>query len=277
MQTPILLAVAGLLALASIPAQSESTDCSNPTIVVPDGRLNESVFPAPPPGKTNTTYWYGFFGQSGHSYAIEFLSPADNDPIHNSTTVSFNTFQVWGPNDVLTSCNGNSSVNKVSTSAYSPVLMHNPGYGDGERFAFTAATPGLYLMTISNSGGTGNYTFRVVDTTLFNPRWSTWSGYDTQWGFANLCDMAITGTLIVYDSNGYLVTQVSFTLTASGQPGSYTLRNSSAGDLNIARNRNGYAVFSYNGPPQAIQADAYFINATATVIVPTKFESRNSQ
>jgi len=268
---------AALFAAFAPPVLAESTDCTNPSIIVTDGRINQSIFNNPQPGVSNTTYWFGFFGQAGHSYSIEFVSPTDNDPIRNATTVSFNSFQVWGPNDVLVSCSGPSSVNKVTTSSYSPVLMHNRGFGDGERFAFVASTAGLYLMTISNSGGSGSYSFRVVDTTLFNPRWSTWSGYDTQWGFANLSDMPISGTFIVYDSNGNQVTQVSFSLSPSGQPGAYTLRASGPSDLNIRRSANGYAAFAYAGPPQAILADAYFINATATVIVPTKFETRNVQ
>lgn len=275
MRVPFLLAA--VLALIISTGFADSSDCTNPSIIVADGRINQSTFTNAQPGISTTTYWYGFYAQAGHSYSIEFVSPSDNDPLHNATTLLFNSFQIWAPNDYMVSCSGNSSVNKVSTSSYTPVLMHSPGFGDGERFAFVAASAGLYLMTISNSGGTGLYNFRVIDTTLFNARWSTWSGYDTQWGFANLSDMPISGTFIVYDSNGYPVTQASFTLSASGQPGSYTLRNSSSSDLNIRRSTNGYAVFAYSGPPQAILADAYFINATATVIVPTKFESRNSQ
>jgi len=264
----------GLWAVLLAPAAiAESTDCANPDIIVSDGRQNLSTFVAPPPGKSNTTYWYGFFGQSGHSYSVEFVSPSDNDPIRNDTTVAFNSFQVWGPKDVLISCGGNSSVSKVATYSYSPVLMRTPGYGDGERFSFVASSSGLYLMTMSNSGGTGGYSFRVVDTTLFNPRWSTWTGYDSQWGFMNLSDMDIPGTLSVYDLTGKLLKTVSMTIPA----GAIVQRFTGSSDLKLPRNTSGYAIFTHTGPPGALLADAYMLNGDATVVIAAKFEVRAPQ
>ena len=276
MAAKIFALFAGVALFASL-AIAESNDCTNPSIIVPDGRVNLGVFAAPPPGKTYLTYWYGFYGQAGHSYSVEFVSPADNDRILDSKTIFFNGFMIWGPSDHLSSCNGKSSVSFVNTSAFSPVLMHDPGYGDGERFAFIASASGLYVLTISNSGGAGSYSFRVVDTTLFNARWSTWSGWDTQWGFVNLSDMTITGAFVVYDSTGNQVSQVTINLNPGGQPGSYIMRGSHVTDLNLKRNTNGYATFAYIGPPQAMYCDSYTSNSSGSVIIPARFETRNAQ
>ncbi len=263
-----------ILALLFSPAGfAESTDCTNPDIIVADGRLNLSTFEKPAQGQPNRTYWYGFFGQSGHSYSVEFVSSTDNDPIRDDKTVSFNTFQVWAPKDVLISCGGTSSVSKVATHTYSPALQHSPGYGDGERFAFTTSASGLFLMTISNSGGTGNYSFRLVDTTLFNPRWSTWTGYDTQWGFMNASDMSIATSLSIYDATSKLLKSVSITVPAGG----IVVRSSAKSDLNLPRNASGYAIYTNTGPPGAIMADAYMLNSDATVVIPAKFEPRPPQ
>lgn len=253
-------------------ALAESTDCTNPDIIVADGRQNLSSFPGSTQGQPNTTYWYGFFGQSGHSYSVEFVSPTDNEPSLGQT-VAFNSFQIWGPRDVLISCGGTSSVNKIPTHAYSPALMRSPGYGDGERFAFVASSSGLYLMTMSNSGSTGDYSFRVVDTTLFNPRWSTWTGFETQWGLMNLSDMDIQGTFSVYDSSSKLLKSVAFTVPA----GQLAARYSGNTDLNLPRNTMGYVVFASSGPPGAILGDAYMLNGSASVVIAAKFEGRAPQ
>jgi hypothetical protein len=277
MATRLPVAIAACIVLSASLMLAESGDCTNPSIITPDGRINLSVFPAPAKGQ-NVTYWYGFYGQAGHSYSVEFVSPMDNDvpTAPNSYTISFNTFKLWGPNDTLFGCGGNSSVSYISTAAYSPVLMNN-GYGDGERWAFIAAVSGLYTLTISNSGGTGTYSFRVVDTTFFNARWSTWSGYDTQWGFTNLSDMPISGTFSIYNTatNQLVIAPIPMTIGA----GQIVVLSSNlgTGGLNLPRNTSGYAIFAHNGPPGAFLTDAYMLNGSATLVIYAKFEPRTAQ
>lgn len=253
-----------LLAIALVPfcvasVRAESTDCTTPVLIVSDGRVTPSIF------SQNATYWYGIYAQAGHSYSVEFEPAVDNYVA--SGRVYFTTVNVYGPNDALAACRGNSSVAVTQNSGYAPVIQ-KAGNGVGRRVSFTAQGAGLHLISVTNLAGTGSYTFRAVDTTLFNPRWSTWSGYSDQWGFFNVSDIPLTGTLSLYSANYGLLTSVQFTIP----PGGEVVRYASASDLNLPANRNGYATFSHNGPPGAVVADAYMTSPTGQVVTYVKFE-----
>jgi hypothetical protein len=236
---------------------AETSDCGNPALIVSDGRITESTF------IQNTTNWYGIYTQSGHSYSVEFVPSADN--FANTPKVQFTALGVFGPSDNVQGCHGTSTVLVTQNSGYSPAILKN-GNGAGRRISFTAVTAGLYLIYATNGSGAGSYTFRAADTTLFNPRWTTWAGRDDQWGFFNMSDMPVTGILSIYDANSQQLTSVRFTVPAGGE----LVKSSYATDLNLPRNNNGYAIFSHNGPPGAIIADAYIVAPTFTVY--TKFE-----
>ena len=254
----ILLSIAlGAVFPPILPA--ESTDCTIPVLIIADGRITQSSFPQ------NTTYWYGIYAQARHSYSVEFEPPADNYP--NTTRALLSPISVYGPNDNLQACRGTSSVAVTQNSGYAPVILKN-GNGAGRRLSFTAQTAGLHLISVFNGGGTGGYSFRSVDTTLFNPRWSTWSGYSSQWGFLNRSDMPVTGTLSVYDSSNVMLVSVQIIVPAGGE----VMRGSYPTDLNLSPNHNGYALFSHNGPPGAIVADAYMVGPAGSAVIFSKFE-----
>jgi hypothetical protein len=238
---------------------AESIDCTNPVVIIPDGRITQSSFPQA------TTYWYGIYGQAGHSYNVEFEPASDN--YSNSAHAVFAGINVFGPGDSLQGCRGTSSVAVTQTSGYAPVILKN-GNGAGRRVSFTARTAGLHVISVFNGGGAGGYSFRSVDTTLFNPRWSTWNGYLNQWGFVNRSDMPVTGNLSVYDSSNSMLVSVQIVVPAGGE----VMRASYPNDINLSPNHNGYAVFSHNGPPGAILADAYMISPTGASVIFSKFE-----
>jgi hypothetical protein len=241
-------------------ARAESTDCTMPVLVIPDGRITQSTF------SQNTTYWYGIYAQGGHSYSVEFVPPADN--YLNLSKVQISPLSVFGPSDSLAGCRGSSTLAVTQNSGYAPVILRN-GNGAGRRVSFTAASAGLYLMAVTNIAGTGSYSFRAVDTTLFNMRWSTRGGYGDQWGFLNISDMPVTGLLTIYDWSNTPIVSSQFTVPALGE----VTRNASPSDLNLPDRSNGFAMFSHNGPPGAIIADAYMISSTGLVVTYTKFES----
>ena len=243
---------------------AESTDCTRPVLIIADGRVTASTFPQ------NTTYWYGIYAQAGHSYSAEFAPPADN--YQNLTRVQFTTLSVFAPGDTLQSCHGASSVVVTQNSGYAPVILKN-GNGAGRRISFTAQDAGLHLIAVTNVAGTGSYTFRAVDTTLFNLRWSTWGGYTDQWSFMNVSDMPISGNLTIYTGTYKILASVQISIP----PGAYAFRLSGSSDLNLPVDAGGYAIFSHNGPPNSIIADAYMINATGTVVTYTKFQTSSAQ
>lgn len=252
----VLMVAAGL----AHPAQAESPDCSAPVLIIADGRITQSSFPQ------NATFWYGIYAQAGHSYSVEFEPPADN--YTNNTKVQFAPLIVFGPGDALQVCHGTSSVAVTQNSGYAPVILKDSN-GAGRRISFTAQSAGLHVISVTNVAGSGNYSFRALDTTLFNLRWSTWGGYDDQWGFVNLSDMPVTGTFTVYDLNNRAIAAMQFSIPAGGGVVRYSMNF----DLNLPRNTSGYAFFSHNGPPNSIIADAYMISPTGAVVTYTKFEA----
>ena len=255
-----------LLALAAPRGFGESKDCLNPDVIVPDGRIVQSQFEGSDNG-SNPAYFYTFYGQAGHSYSVEFVATTDNE--NNGRAIRFFNFVIWAPADKLAACTGNSSLTTVDTRKYSPALARD-SYGTGRRLAFVQPTSGFDLLTIANSAGAGEYSYRVSDTTLFTPRWSTYSGFDSQWGFMNMSDMTVDGTFNVYDSGNRLLASTQVSIPAGGE----VFRYSSSSDLNLPRDRVGYAYFAHTGPPRAILADSYMLNSAGTVIIFSKFETR---
>ncbi len=272
----ITVVLAGLLALAAC-GWAESQSCLAPDLMVTDGRIVSSNFEGSANG-FNPTYWYAFYGQAGHSYSVEFVATTDNES--SNLSINFVNLTVWGPNDISglreNGCRGATTLSLIATQAFTPTLARTVSggvYGTGQRTALVQPASGIDIVAVTNSQGAGGYSYRVVDTTLFNARWSTWTGYDTQWGFTNTSDMPITGTLSIYETSAHLL----WSGTISVAPGGQVFRSSAASDLNLPRNDAGYAIFSHTGPPQAIIADSYMLNGNATVVVYTKFETRNSQ
>ena len=88
-----------------------------------------------------------------------------------------------------------------------------------------------------------------------------------------MSDMPITGTFYVYGSNNQLIKSVTITI----QPNQQVFHSTYSYDLNLPRSRDGFAIFTHNGPPGAILADANIQNSTMTVVLPSKFESRYAQ
>lgn len=259
--------------LIAIGALGEATDCINPGLVQADNRMVTSHFAGTVNG-VSPTYWYAFYGQAGHSYSVEFVPTTDNDNI--GTSILFSNLYVWGPGDLgslqQNGCYASSSVAFYATQSYSPAVAKTK-YGMGQRISLFAASAGLYVVSVTNAQAAGTYSYRFTDTTLFNPRWSTWSGFDTSWGFTNMSDMPITGTLYVYGAGNQLLAAKQISIPANQQ----VFRSSNPSDLNLPRNNAGFALFAHNGPPGAVVADAYMQNGNATSTVPAKFESRYTQ
>ena len=245
--------ILGCVVVVSAVLCAESTDCGAPVIVIPDGRLSLSTFPQ------NTLYWYGVYALAGHSYTVEFESAPYNSS--SATGAVFSAIAVYGPSDALVGCRGVSSVTVTPNDGYSPVIRKSPN-GTGRRVSFTGQSAGLYLVSISNVGNTGPYSFRVTDTTMVNPRWSTYGGYFTHWGLLNVSDMTVTGVFTVYDPSSKALASILVTLA----PGTEQFHTSLPSDLNIAPNSAGYATFSHNGPTDAVIGDSYMVSPSGAII-----------
>jgi len=199
------IAAVTLLLLSSTYVFAESKNCLYPSLAVPDGRVVNSQFEGTSHGN-NPQYWYAFYGQATHSYSLEFVPTVDNE--NNNVGISFTNLTAWGPGDIAglqgNDCFVPTTLSLTATQAFSPAVAHGK-YGAGQRISFTQPTSGLVILTITNLAAAGGYSYRITDTTLSNARWTTYSGYETQWNFVNLSDMTITGTFFVYATSGQLL------------------------------------------------------------------------
>ncbi len=159
----------------------------------------------------------------------------------------------------------------TDVSGVDPAL--NSGFSG--RISWIQAYDGIGYVAILNLDSVNGYFYniRIVDTTLYNPRWSTWSGFGSTWGFNNTTGASISGTFSIYDGSGSVLKTVSVTVPA----GKAKFYSSGPSDLNLPNNIAGSAMFAYVGPPGALQVDAYMLNGSGTVVIPTKFEPRNAQ
>lgn len=80
--------------------------------------------------------------------------------------------------------------------------------------------------------------------------------------------MPVTGIFTLYDSSNTVVISVQLTVPAGGE----VVRGSYSNDLNVPSNRNGFATFSHNGPPDSLIGDAYMISPTGTAVIYARFE-----
>ncbi len=222
---------------------------------VPDGV--SMGFPDSVAASTTNYYWEGFL--AGHSYSAEVYDPYDDATNEGNAVLS-----------LLYDCSAGPSY--TDASSMDPNLQE--GFTDRISWIATSTATG-YQIALQNkdAAGSHDYFLRIVDTTLFSPRWSTYGGFLTQWGFNNLTKNDISGVFTVLNAAGVVIKTVNVTAPA----GKVEFYSSVPGDLNLPANDSGSVMFAYIGPAGAIQADAAIINTTATVIAPVKFEARNYQ
>jgi hypothetical protein len=203
----------------------------------------------------NTSAYYTLNAKAGHSYGIEVW-----DTVDQTANVS--------PAIQLLASDCTTPIPSTNVTNVDPDL--SGGFSD--RISWMQGSDATVYIQVMNPDQNNPYTYqiRVTDTTLFNPRWSTYSGFDTQWGFNNTTAVTITGTLTITNSDGTVLNTVPLSLP----PGRMTLL--SAKGKSIPVDHYGTATLAYVGPAGAIQADAYFINGNATVIVPSAFASKHA-
>lgn len=247
-----------LLAIFLVPlgAGAQSTDCDNPTFVVPDGRLNSATIPA------GGVFWFGLTSsQDPASYAVEadFPHAANQAPL----------LGVFALGDVGAGPTCSVGASSVTTRAIAGLTPEAP---NAQRLSFQKTTGGaaLFLLRVENTGGSSQaLTLRVAETTLMSPRWSTFSGFLTSWGFHNTTNTSITVTLKVFRvSLGVTTPEAEDTF---GVPSGQVVFRSSTG-LGIATNRQGFAIAVHDGPPGGIQADGFMVNPSTGAGFPVKFE-----
>jgi hypothetical protein len=226
------------------------TTCPNDPVLVSDGTAAESDLIVP-----GVTIFYTVNAKGGHSYSIDVWDTFD------STAAVAPMIKVTS--DCSTSIAGVMDVTNVDPDI-------SGGFSD--RVSWIQSSDQTVYIAVANPDQNTPYSYniRVTDTTQFNPRWSTYAPFDTQWGFTNTTTSSITGTLTVFDSTGTVLATITKTFPA----GLFTLVTAKANGVPL--NHDGNAVFAYTGPAGAILPDAFGVNIAGTVIVPFKFEGKHA-
>jgi hypothetical protein len=202
--------------------------------------------------------------KAGHSYAAEVWDPTEQNA-SNGVVLILDT----------AGCAGND--NYTDVTAMDPDLSN----GFSDRISWVQASDSLEFIDISSFDtiAAHDYSMRVVDTTLYNARWSTVVGFSTHYGFLNTTELDIGGTLTLTESGG---TQhvVTFTIPAGGEIFEVVAGDGSGSPgLNLPPNLAGSASFVFVGAAGAIKADGYFqaVQNGVFVIVPTAWGPKNNQ
>ncbi len=204
--------------------------------------------------------------KAGHSYAAE----------------------VWDPTSTFNTDSGRSFLLFLETACgvadiYTDVTAMDPDMSNGmaNRISWVQAADALEFIDVSSFDPilAHNYHMRLVDTTLYNSRWSTVVGFSTHYGFLNTTGTDVSATLTLTESGG---TQhvVSFTVPAGG----VVFKVISAGGdaspgLQLPPNKAGSATLAFVGAPGAIKPDGYFqaVQNGVLVMVATAWSPRNNQ
>ena len=247
MKTRLSVAVVSGLFVLWLPTVAHAGACTKWAEVVPDGRVS-----APVDVTSTDDLRVVLRGVGGHSYSVQ-VTQLD---FFNNISVFF------GP--AGNACATADIAGLRRTEAIDPVVDPSTS----ERGSFTATIANFYAARVAMSNGTHAVTYTVSDTTLYNPHWSTFGGFFTSWGFHNTTNATINGNLRVINSAGTEVANVNFAIPS----GTVVFRDTRSTDLNLAAQQAGSAIFTHDGPPGAIQADAFFLNGDASVVVPSEFK-----
>jgi hypothetical protein len=227
-----------------------STNCNAPSQLLQDGLALGS----PDFISAGATNYYGGFFLAGHSYTAEVWDPYEADT------------GIYPALELFSGC--------AMGPSYLDIFSADPAvfYTFGDRISWISATSDFYQVVVPNTDTINGYDYfvRITDTTLHNPRWSSFSGFVTQYAFVNNTNIDISGTLTLTDNSG-----ATFTANLTIPAGTESFQTT--GGLGVPANDFGFADFAFIGPAGGITADAYFINSNATVIVPSTFAPRNYQ
>jgi hypothetical protein len=147
----------------------------------------------------------------------------------------------------------------VNLGTYNGFSTHDPSLGNNSRWTrgclIAPATQQYYVRihkSVCCTGRSGNFQFRIVDTTLHSPWWSTDAGsqYEAYVLVANTSTNSVTTTITVRSASGSTLGTTTFALPAGGN----TFRQVSL-DFGSFIQGQGNAQIAHTGPPGSIVAN----------------------
>ena len=250
-----------LMALALFP-QFVSAQCDFHAMV-PDGRISPTFTIN---SGTNDMAFF-FLGRAGRSYSVEVQRVTRE---HFDGTLSAN----WG--GVNVNCPVADIAGLRNTGTIEPAPQPN-GFGLF-RGSFTAPSNAFYMIRVGNTSATSaQVRASISDTTLFNPLWSTFSGFETFYRIQNTTNASCMVTLNLTNDAGALVGGSPRTVTVAANSTFTTLHTGPGAfppAMAVADNLAGGATFTHDCPPGAIQIDGFLGNFAGTpIVLPIKIVS----
>lgn len=206
-------------------------------------------------GPTADQDWFRLVVVAGHSYEVRVGARQDS-----CFDFFGNNFQVLGSDGVTLLTTG----------------VDYPGTGVVSSFRATFVAPSnqnvfVQLVGSNPCTATSEYTIQVFDTTLVNPLWSTFGGFETFYRFQNVTNTTISVTLTLINDAGTVVASTTFTVNAGR---TVPTRNTGPTDLNLADNQAGQALITHDGPAGGIQVDGFLglFTGGQSIVLPIKIE-----
>ncbi len=218
--------------------------CAGWAALVPDGRIERVT--------TSTTddLQCGTRVTAGRSYCIE----ANQLQWYNGVSIPFINYNA--------SCPDTSTADFVSRMSAEPQGVNTGAF---RRYCGIASSSGSLGFRLANSSAVGNLVdLNFTETTLYNPRWSTYNGFLSSWGFQNTTSFDINGVLTLDDGTS------TYTKTLVLPAGKLTYVFSNDAALGLGADKAGSAMFAHDGPPGGVKGDCYY--AKSGVMIPSSFE-----
>ncbi len=257
-----LLVLAALVLAFTLGAQADNTVCTGAIYLVPDG--------SPLDGVIAGERWFFTSVRAGRSYAImvDNTGPSDGQDI------------VFFFGLILDTCAGGAApgVRFIQTVEPRSVTVGNFHIGDPDgstRVSFRPSATGDVFFNVLTTISPGSFRIRVEETTLFNPLWSTFGGFETFYRFQNSTNAECSVTLRMINDAGTQVANTTFPIPANSTVPTVFTGPAAQGGLNLANDQVGQAVITHDCPPGAIQVDGFTgrFDLAAPVVLPIKIQT----
>ncbi len=252
-----LVVVVCLLVGASLSAQADNTVCDNAILLVPDGSPHEGNFTAPAQLR-----WFRFVARANRSYVImtENLSPTDIQP----------QLDMLSPFDACggTQIGGTPTANQVPDS-----VSIGGAVGSFRRAVLVGSDMNLFFAL--GFGASGAFRVRIEETTLFNPLWSTFGGFETFYRFQNTTNTSCNVGLRLVNDAGMQVASTTLPIPANSTAPTVFTGPAGQGGLNVGNDQAGGAIITHDCPPGAIQVDGFTgrFDLAAPAVLPIRIQT----